>query len=71
MCLGKIMMLEETWEDGGARAGRLADGSVVSLGFVPDAAPDDYVIVHLGVPVEVLSRQDAEAALGLRGEPVT
>jgi hydrogenase maturation factor len=71
MCLGKIVVLEEAWEDRGARAGRLADGSVVSLGFVPNAAPGEYVIVHMGVPVEVLSRQDAEAALGLRGEPVT
>jgi hydrogenase maturation factor len=71
MCLGNIVVLEEAWEDSGARAGRLADGSVVSLGFVPDAEPGEYVIVHMGVPVEVLSRQDAEAALAWRGEPVT
>ena len=37
MCLGEIASLLETWEEGGARLGRLADGSVVSLAFVPDA----------------------------------
>lgn len=66
MCLGTIQMLEEVWDDDGANVGRLADGSVVSLGFVPDARPGVYVIVHLGVPVEVLRTEDAQAALGLR-----
>ena len=41
MCLGTIQVLEEVWEDDGARVGRLADGTVVSLGFVPDAAPGE------------------------------
>jgi hydrogenase maturation factor len=66
MCLGTIQMLEEAWEEVGARVGRLEDGTVVSLGFVPDAQPGVYVIVHLGVPVEVLRVEDAETALGLR-----
>ena len=60
MCLGTIQVLEEAWEDDGARVGRLADGSVVSLGFVPGCrTPASYVIVHLGVPVEVLEPKDA------------
>jgi hydrogenase expression/formation protein HypC len=66
MCLGTIRVLEEVWEDDGARAGRLEDGTVVSLGFVPDATPGMYVIVHMGVPVEVLRAEDAQAALRLR-----
>ena len=66
MCLGTIQILESVWDDDGARVGRLEDGSVVSLGFVPDAQPGVYVIVHMGVPVEVLRVEDAQTALGLR-----
>lgn len=66
MCLGSIQVLEDVWEDGGSRVGRLEDGTVVSLGFVPEAQPGVYVIVHLGVPVEVLRVEDAVTALGLR-----
>jgi hydrogenase maturation factor len=66
MCLGTIQMLEAVWEDSGTRVGRLEDGSVVSLGFVPEAGAGVYVIVHMGVPVEVLRVEDAQAALGLR-----
>ena len=66
MCLGTIHVLYDVWDDAGARVGRLEDGSVVTLGYVPQAQPDDYVLVHLGIPVEVLRTEDAEAALGLR-----
>jgi hydrogenase maturation factor len=66
MCLGTIHVLQEAWDDAGARAGRLDDGRVVTLGYVPEAQPNDYVLVHLGIPVEVLRVEDAEAALGLR-----
>ena len=66
MCLGSIHLLEEAWDDAGARVGRLDDGSIVTLGYVPDAEPRTYVLVHLGIPVEVLRAEDAEAALGLR-----
>jgi hydrogenase expression/formation protein HypC len=68
MCLGAIQRLEHVDEDGGARVGRLEDGSVVSLGFVPEARPGVYVIVHMGVPVEVLTDEDARTALELRQE---
>ena len=66
MCIGSIQLLDEAWEEGGARVGRLADGALVTLAFVPDAEPGKHVIVHLGVPVEVLSDEEAETALGLR-----
>jgi hydrogenase maturation factor len=68
MCLGTIQTLEEVWEDGDARVGRLENGSVVSLGFVPEAQAGVYVLVHMGIPVEVLRAEDAQAALRLRGE---
>ena len=68
MCLGSIDVLAEAWEDGGARTGRLGCGKVVSLGFVPAAVEGDYVLVHLGVPVEILEPRAAEEALALRTE---
>lgn len=66
MCLGTIHVLRDVWEDAGARVGRLDDDSVVTLGYLPEARPGSYVLVHLGIPVEVLQAEDAEAALGLR-----
>jgi hydrogenase maturation factor len=55
MCLGAIDRLDEAWEEGGARVGRLGCGAVVSLAFVPEAEAGDRVLVHLGIPVEVLA----------------
>ena len=66
MCIGSIQLVEEAWDEGGARVGRLADGALVTLAFVPEAEPGMHVLVHLGVPVEVLSDEEAETALGLR-----
>lgn len=68
MCLGSIDVLEDAWEDGDARAGRLGCGKVVSLAFVPEAREGDYVLVHLGVPVEVLEPKAAGEAMALRIE---
>jgi hydrogenase maturation factor len=66
MCLGTIALLAETWETGGSRVGRLEDGTVVSLAFLPEAEAGAHVLVHLGVPVEILSPADAAEALALR-----
>jgi hydrogenase maturation factor len=67
MCVGSIAILEEAWEDGGTRVGRLDDGSVVTLSFLPEAQPGSHVLVHLGIPVEVLEPEAARDALRLRG----
>ena len=66
MCVGSIATLTETWDDGGARVGRLADGCVVSLSFVPDAEPGAELLLHLGIPVEFLDPETARDALELR-----
>ena len=66
MCLGKISLLVATWEAGDNRVGRLDDGTVVSLAFLPEASPGSHVLVHLGVPVELLDPADAADALALR-----
>jgi hydrogenase expression/formation protein HypC len=68
MCLGGIARLEETWDADGVPLGRLDDGDEVTLSFLPEARPGDYVLVHLGIPVEVLDTAAAEEALALRGE---
>jgi hydrogenase maturation factor len=60
MCIGSSALLVEVWEEAGARVGRLGDGRVVSLGFVPEAAAGDVVLVHLGIPVEVLVPESTE-----------
>ena len=66
MCLGTIAVLAETWDDEGARLGRLDDGCVVPLSFVPGAAPGAHLLLHLGIPVEVLEPDAARDALELR-----
>ena len=68
MCLGSIDVLDEAWEDGGARTGRLGCGKVVPLAFVPEVRDGDHVLVHLGVPVEVLDPEVAQEAIALRSE---
>lgn len=68
MCVGSIDVLEEASETGVARTGRLGCGKIVSLAFVPDARVGDRVLVHLGIPVEVLDPHAADAALALRAE---
>lgn len=55
MCIGATELLADAWEDGGARAGRLSDGRVVSLAFLPEARAGDVVLLHLGIPVEVIA----------------
>ena len=54
MCIGSIATLADVWEADGARAARLDDGRVVSLGFLPEAQAGDTVLLHLGIPVELL-----------------
>jgi hydrogenase maturation factor len=60
MCIGSSALLLEVWEDAGTRVGRLGDGHVVSLAFLPEAEPGDVVLVHLGIPVEVLVPESTE-----------
>ena len=67
MCLGAIAELVDAWEEEeGVRVGRLEDGSVVSLGFVPEAEAGAQLLVHLGIPVEVLDPATAAEARSLR-----
>jgi hypothetical protein len=60
MCIGKTTTLVERWQDGGAPVGRVEDGCVVALSFVPDARPGDRLLLHLGIPVEIIEPQGGE-----------
>lgn len=66
MCLGSILVLVDSWDDEGVPVGRLDTGAVVSLAFVPDARAGAHLLVHLGIPVEILDPDDAAEALALR-----
>lgn len=68
MCLAGIARVESVWDEDGAVVGRLDDGDVVSLAFVPEAEAGSYVLVQLGIPVETVSAADAAAARALRTE---
>jgi hydrogenase maturation factor len=60
MCIGSSALLVEVWMDEGSRVGRLSDGHVVSLAFLPEAEAGDVVLLHLGIPVEVLVPETPE-----------
>ena len=70
MCVGAILELVALWDEDGARTGRLADGSVVTLGFVPRAEVGAQLLVHLGIPVEVLDPGTAAETIALRERAV-
>jgi hydrogenase maturation factor len=66
MCLGKIELLAEVWDDGGTRVARSECGAVLSLAFAPDAVVGSHVVAHAGVAVRVLDPESAEDAEVLR-----
>ena len=67
MCLavpGKIV--EVTGETPLARRARVSFGGVVkdiSLAYVPDAQPGQYVIVHVGLALSIVDEAEAERTL--------
>ena len=66
MCLGSIVRLVEINDDAGVRLGQLEDGCVVPLSFVPEARAGRHLLLHLGIPVEMLDPEAAREALALR-----
>ena len=63
MCLaipGKILNVEDL---GVARTGRVQFGGIVRqvrLDFVPEAAPGDYVMVHVGFAISKVDEAEAQ-----------
>lgn len=64
MCLaipGRIESIEEL--SALERTGNVSFGGIrksVNLAFVPDAAVGDYVLVHVGVAINVIDQAEAE-----------
>jgi hydrogenase maturation factor len=71
MCVGSIEVLTETWDEESVRMGRLEGGRVVPLAFVPEARAGAFLLLHLGIPVEVLEPATAREALALRAPEET
>jgi len=67
MCLAVPGKLISTGgNDALTRTGRVSFGGVikeVSLAFVPEAATDDYVLVHAGFAINVIDEAEAEKTL--------
>lgn len=65
MCLaipGKIVAVEPT-EISAFRRGQVSFGGIlrdVNLSMVPDAAVDDYVLVHVGVAISKIDEEEAK-----------
>jgi hypothetical protein len=62
MCVGSVGVLADAWGEGAARAGHMDDGREVSLAFVPGARPGDHLLLHLGIPVEVVEVEEERRA---------
>lgn len=64
MCLavpGRVISLSN--DDGVAKVGRIDFGGTIkdaSMAFLPDVVVGQYVLVHAGVAISVLSEADAE-----------
>jgi hydrogenase expression/formation protein HypC len=68
MCLGIPAKLESVTEqkDECFRTGRIFFGGIwrtISLALLAEARPGDYVLVHAGVALSVISEQQAQAVL--------
>jgi hydrogenase expression/formation protein HypC len=63
MCLaipGKILSIDEN--ESLTRKGRVSFGGIVKevyLAYVPEAAVDDYVIVHAGFAISIMDENEA------------
>ena len=66
MCIGSISRLVSVREQDGVRIGCVEDGCEYPLAYVPEAEVGAYLLLHLGIPVEVLKPEDAQQALTLR-----
>lgn len=71
MCLAIPGKLVEVRGEGPDAVGRVDFGGVlreVSLAFLEEARPGDYVVVHVGVALSVLDAEEAAATLQALGD---
>ena len=71
MCLGIPGKITQVYETNSLRMGKIDFGGVMReacLGYVPDAQIGDYIVVHVGFAISLLSEQEAKESLELLRE---
>ncbi len=66
MCLGVPGKITEIHEADGLRMGRIDFGGTqreACLAYVPEANAGDYVVIHVGFAISLLSEEEAMATL--------
>jgi hydrogenase expression/formation protein HypC len=65
MCLAIPAKVVERLENNMARVDIMGVHRTVSLDMVPEAVNDDYVLVHAGFALQVVTEEDAKETLDL------
>jgi hydrogenase expression/formation protein HypC len=68
MCLGVPGQIVEIYEAGGLRMGRVDFGGVLReacLAYVPEAQVGEYVLIHTGFAISLMSEKEAQETLDL------
>jgi hydrogenase expression/formation protein HypC len=71
MCLGVPGRIIEMYTKENLKMGRIDFGGVIReacLEYVPEAEIDDYVVVHVGFAISMLSEEEAQETLKLLRE---
>jgi hydrogenase expression/formation protein HypC len=71
MCLGVPGKLTEIYESGGLRMGKVDFGGVTReacLEYLPESQVGEYVVVHVGFAISLLSEEEAAATLAVLRE---
>jgi hydrogenase expression/formation protein HypC len=71
MCLGLPGKINEIYEADGLRMGKVDFGGVIReacLEYVPQASIGNYVVVHVGFAISLLSEEEAKETLELFSE---
>ena len=70
MCLAVPGQIVERLDDGLAKVDFTGVRRNVSVVFTPDAAPGDWVLVHVGFALAQIDEAEARATLELLGEAI-
>jgi hydrogenase expression/formation protein HypC len=68
MCLGIPGRITATYEANGLRMGKIDFGGTsreACLAYVPEAAVDDYVLIHVGFAISRIGEAEAQETLAL------
>ena len=74
MCLGVPGKIIEVYESNELKMGKIDFGGVIRescLEYVPDANVGEYVIVHVGFAISLLSEEEANETLELLREIIS